>query len=348
MHSSSPFIDTAAVEAWDAWFRWRERDCLRDVSVEMTWLRSAAAVAAVERGSDSSLIEDALVDAMSSWRLLLDERILASAGTPIASWPSDGLVAVLNAAAFVRDALGPHPRLDLVAFESTAELAVRALDDAAQVATRGGSGCPCTRMRIGIIGLADAFALLGMNYAGDTARATADALGRALAEGSLLESIRLGRDRGVPATATHGTLARGAAISLSARLREEQRRHGLRHERLTAITSQARLALFANNVSDALDPLAGENHLKYIATQHDTRAIVTSGYALTLLRERASTGQLAAAAALAAQASLESQQSIRQVVQAWTDEPIVYPPASTLHAGRCDSKTPTRPYLEGR
>lgn len=43
----APFIDAAAVEAWDAWFRWRD-DELHDLSIEDTWWRVAATLASAE------------------------------------------------------------------------------------------------------------------------------------------------------------------------------------------------------------------------------------------------------------------------------------------------------------
>ena len=46
--SPSPFLDPVAVEAWDAWFRWREDGQLRDISVEATWERVAGALAQAE------------------------------------------------------------------------------------------------------------------------------------------------------------------------------------------------------------------------------------------------------------------------------------------------------------
>src|SRR5690348_2313422 len=99
----SSFIETAAVEAWDAWFRWRERGRLRDISVEATWRRMARTLAAVEPAQPAAEYEAALMTAFASWRLLLDERVLATAGTHAAEWPNNDLVAVLNAGMFVRE-----------------------------------------------------------------------------------------------------------------------------------------------------------------------------------------------------------------------------------------------------
>ncbi|HEY0178168.1 MAG TPA: hypothetical protein VGC30_00870, partial [Dokdonella sp.] len=246
MHAPSPFIDAAAVEAWDAWFRWREHDRLHDRAIESTWRRAAAAVAGRADGG----LADALIDAYASWRLLLDERILATAGTPSADWPRTELAAVLNAAAFVRWRLSPTAQFDRDRFVETAALAVRALDAA---------GAGATPLRIGVVGLADAIALLGLRYRAPLAREQAREIVRALAEGCLRGSVQLARERGARFDADEDTLRSVSRRGLATELIRDVRRCGLRHRRLTAIAPQPRLALLANNVADALDPLLGEN-----------------------------------------------------------------------------------------
>lgn len=61
------------------------------------------------------------------------------------------------------------------------------------------------------------------------------------------------------------------------------RRHGLRHQTLTAVSSQSWLALLANNVADALDSLRGENHLHTIIAHGGLTTTCLPGYALSAL-----------------------------------------------------------------
>src|SRR5690349_13033222 len=119
-HQPSPFLDTAAVDAWDAWFRLREHGELRDVSVETTWKRVANAL--VERETDSRTTWCArLFEAQAQWRLLIDARIIATAGTAKPEWPADP-VAVLNAASFVEAAYKPQAHVDHDMLANMAEL----------------------------------------------------------------------------------------------------------------------------------------------------------------------------------------------------------------------------------
>ncbi|MEO5559445.1 MAG: hypothetical protein ABIO49_06530 [Dokdonella sp.] len=324
MHGPPSFIDSVAVEAWDAWFRWREHGRLRDISVEATWRRMAKALASREPAQSAPGYEATLMSALDSWSLLLDERIIATAGTGAAAWPNNDLAAVVNAAIFVREPWSTFARFDLAAFNSTAELAVRALDGAALLGSDTASHAH--RHRIGIVGLADALALLGLRYDSDTGRKQAASIGYALADGCFRGAIRSAREHGACMELSGGLLDAATRRGLPAELLNDARRHGLRHERLTAITSQPRLALFANNVANALDPLVGEASLHRIETSEQTRCVRSSGYALTLHRAQFNdAAKFPASTETGANLTQSAQRAMRQAVQPWIDEPIAYP-----------------------
>lgn len=324
MYGYSPFIDAAAVEAWDAWFRWRDRDRLYDLSIEATWQRVAGALSG-GTGSAASREREELFAALASWQLLLDERILESAGTPGQSWPGNRLVAALNVPMFVRGGFSDHAGFDAAAFEAAAALAVRALDDAMRLA--GGERGDLPQLRIGLIGLADALLMLGLPYEAGTARRKASDIARLLAQGCLRGTVQLAAERGRLPGTTQETADRARLRGLPEPLIEEVSRQGVRHARLTAITSQPRLALFANNVADALEPLHGENHVQHIASQGQDRAIRSSGYALTLLRRTPSFRAGAAPVDATATPSIRARLAMREAVQGWIDESVPFPRA---------------------
>lgn len=291
-NAASPFATPAAVEAWDAWFRWRENGALRDDTVESTWQRVASALAAVEPGDERSAFRHRLLEACFDWRLLLDERILATAGSGAMSWPGDGLVAVLNLAGFVRSPAAARASLDIAAIEAGAGLAVHALDNA--IVLRGDSARIAKRLRIGVVGLADAFAQLGLGYDDEEARSLARSIAQALAEGSLRATIALAEVRGCAVRGDASWLRRACLRDTPHELIAAARRHGLRHAGLTAITSQPRLARFANDVVDAIHPSAA------------------GGY-----------GGVPAKAPV--RVSVPSQIELRGAMQPWIDEPISCP-----------------------
>ena len=317
----SPFVELAAVEAWDAWFRWREQTDLRDFSIEDTWRRVSAALASVEPPGEIPMWQTRFMDALASWRLLPDERLLAVAGTGRITWGDGVLHAALNAAAFVSTDYAAAS-IDLAALSDCAALAVRVLDNAALLAA-----LPAPRLRIGILGIADALALLGLAYDSDAGRAQMSSTARALAEGCLRGSIMLAMARGACDHGLRVSIKRAELRGAPTNLLGDAARHGLRHAQLTAITSQPRLALLANDVADAVDPLRGVNHTHVITAADGPRTVRSSGYALSTLRAcgREPNGVPDTLAMLPWIAQIE----MRAALQPWMDEPITYPLLAT-------------------
>lgn len=314
----SPFIELAAVEAWDAWFRWRDRSGLRDFSIEDTWRRVAGALATVEPLGERDALRARCTDALAAWRLLPDERLLADAGTGRNGWHTGTLHVALNAAAFVSTDRTVAAVIDLAGMADCAALAVRVLDNAALLA-----GNPTPQVRVGILGIADALALLGLPYDSDAGRARAAAMVRALAEGCFRGNVMLAAARGARAEASRVGIARGRSRGIPPGLLRMAARHGLRHLRLVAIVPQPRLALLANDVADAADPLHGWDHACVIAAADGLRDLRSPGYALNILRANDECRD--GAPQTLADLPWTAQTAMRAALQPWLDEPIDYP-----------------------
>lgn len=330
MQRTSPFIDPASVEAWDSWFRWRERGRLRDLDVEATWRRVVDALTVARDASTPAAAE--LFEACASWRLLLDERILAGAGTPEARWPDDGLVALINVPVFVRGRFGADAAIDRASLAQTARLAVTALDAAADAAVPGGARS--RSLRVGLTGMADALALLGVEYGSEAGRRQAAEIARLIAQASLEAGVRLACDRGADGGDAALPLERARLRGWPAELVRDLARHGVRYAALTAITAQPRLALLANNVADGLDPLPDERPPRTGAAV--ARAVVSGSYALTLRRALAAP----ATAAFATRAELPpgAVTAMRAAVRPWIDAPIDDTPSPHPAAGAAASE----------
>lgn len=316
----APFIDAAAAEAWDAWFRWREGSELRDVTVESSLRRVATALSAVEPQEPERWCNRFLA-AFNDWKLVLDAQILASAGTGHSHWARNGLSAVLNAAAFVRSGFTPDAQFDLVEFEHCAELAVRALDNALWVESVVGSG---NTLRIGVVGVADALAMLGLVYDSDAARSRAQSIMTMLATGCLRGSLQLACERG-PLTGTAPLQSESAQRrALPPTLVEALQMHGMRHAALTAIERQPQLALLANNVADALDPLGSGAHCWHIEAPDGARRVRSAGYASTLYRRMHPIAALDTPLLLATP-PVEAQIAMRAACAPFVDAALDYP-----------------------
>jgi ribonucleoside-diphosphate reductase alpha chain len=320
MRSDSPFISPVAVEAWDACFRWRDHGRLGDLTIDTTWDRVASCLTGDGTGTAREDYRRRLLHAFGGWRLLLDERILTTAGTSRCVWPDDGLAAALNVARFVKAPCTPRAEFDRAAFEETADLAVRALDDATLVVRAPKPTVPA-HLRIGMLGVADALALLGIAYDSPEALAQTAIFAQALAHGCLHGSVAMARERGARMSCPQAWEVRERSRQTPPELIAEAVRSGLRHDGLTALTSQQHLAWLANDVSDALDPLRARACAYEFACGNGRRCVQSEGYARIVAR------QLGASRndALLGPVSVSAQLRLRAVAQAWIDEPISYP-----------------------
>lgn len=297
------FTDAAAVEAWDAWFRWRDAQGLRDRTIASTWARVAGSIATAE-GASAGTWSQRYVRAFNRWRLLPDERLLRSAGTGVApDLTHPAPAAVVNVAKFVSAPSTARARLESQALADMAALAVRLLDDAwigAGSQAPDAMGAEPPGLRIGPIGMAGALERLGIGYGSIAAIAQAREVASALAVGTLRGSVELARERGPVACDLDCLEARWRARGMPEPLIADALRWGVRHERLTCIDSHPRLALLADNASDALDPVTHRSPARLDGKDRD--------------------GPHASAAG-----TLRAQIELRAAMQPWIDAPIDYP-----------------------
>ena len=301
-HSVAPttrFTDPAAVDAWDQWFRWRHAEGLRDRTIDATWARVAQAVA---EAVDDRACMRRYIDAFSRWQLLPDERLLRSAGTASHPNPLESPAATLNVSAFVTAPLTRQAQWDAEAFSRVAALAVRLLDDALVVAHGATPGF--RDLRIGVIGFADALGLLGIGYADAEAVELARRVGAALAHGTLRGTVDLAQERGAIDRHPVHRVALWRDRGTPGPLIDDALRWGVRHTRLSAVERQPRIALLANNASDALDPAT---------PRHRPRADRTASEAPPRTARAATVDHIAA------------QLALRATIQPWIDAPIDYP-----------------------
>ena len=132
----------------------------------------------------------------------------------------------------------------------TAALAAHLLDDAMLVFGGALSG----GLRIGVIGFADALHKLGIAYASAGACVQARTFAIALAEGCLRGAIELAEERGAPEATPIDQLKLWRLREMPVGLVERASRNGVRHLIRTAIRNHPRLAMLADNTTDAIDP----------------------------------------------------------------------------------------------
>jgi ribonucleoside-diphosphate reductase alpha chain len=171
------------------------------------------------------------------------------------------LLGSLNLTRFVRDPFTPQAQLDLAAIDAIVPVAVRILDNAIDASRmplpqQYEEARAKRRIGLGVTGLADALAMLGLTYGDDAAvAATGDWLKR-IAHASYDASVELAREKGAfPLFDAEPYLASGNMQAMDPDLRQKIREHGIRNALLTSIAPTGTISLYAGNVSSGIEPI---------------------------------------------------------------------------------------------
>ena len=167
----------------------------------------------------------------------------------------------LNLARFVARPFTADARIDMDALREAAALGVRFLDDVIDLSAfpldRQAEQARATRrIGLGITGLADALAILGLRYDSDDGRAQAVTMMQAICHAAYSASIDLAAEKGAfPSLVADEFLAGGFARRLPENLRERIRSQGIRNSHLLAIAPTGTISLLADNVSSGIEPI---------------------------------------------------------------------------------------------
>jgi ribonucleoside-diphosphate reductase alpha chain len=183
----------------------------------------------------------------------------------------------------VLEAFAPTARFDVSALRATTRLAVRFLDNIIEI-----SRFPLFRQReqvrrsrrigLGITGLADALAMLGLRYDEERARVAAASVMRTIRDAAYAASIELAREKGAFPAFDRVHYAAGPFIrSLPDELQAAILRHGIRNSHLLAIAPAGTVSLLADNVSSGIEPIFGLETVRRVLDRdgkhHDFRLV---------------------------------------------------------------------------
>ena len=171
------------------------------------------------------------------------------------------LLGSLNLTRFIVDPFGTEAGLDTASLAETAAVAVRFMDNVIDVSNyplpqQREEAFAKRRIGLGITGLADALAMVGLTYGSpEAASAAADWMG-AIEEAAYGTSIGLARERGPFPLFDQERFGRtGHAARLAPDLRTKIERHGIRNGLLTSIAPTGTISLLAGNVSSGIEPI---------------------------------------------------------------------------------------------
>lgn len=197
----------------------------------------------------------------------------------------------LNLTQYVHEPFGRHPRLDLAALADAATVATRMLDNVYQVSAwplkaQSTVAHATRRLGLGITGLADALAMLGVRYGEDHALELADAIMRTVSHAAYRASIALADERGpFPAYDSASYLGSDFIQTLPPELIDSIWRHGIRNSHLTALAPAGAISVLANNVSSGVEPIFAMRQQRTLRGDDGRRhTVAAADYAWTLFR----------------------------------------------------------------
>lgn len=236
----------------------------------------------------------------------------------------------VNLTRFVSQPFAADAALDWERLRNTVTTAVRLLDNVYEV-----SGFPLSqqsqiarssrRLGLGITGLADTLAMLGLSYGSEPAVQLAGTIMETVCHTAYRASIELAREKGsFPQFDPQHYLAGEFIQRLPDDIRHNIARYGIRNSHLAAIAPTGTISLLANNVSSGLEPVYRyrfQRHIRNADGSLDT--VEVADYAYQLFREmHGETAPLPPAFVSAAELSPFDQLAMQGALQPHVDNAI--------------------------
>ena len=167
----------------------------------------------------------------------------------------------LNLTRFVQHPFAEHPRVDFDDLRAVVSVATRFLDNVhdismfplkAQEKVAGAS----RRIGLGVTGLADMFAMLGLRYGSQASINLTRQIMSTIRDTAYSTSIEMAQEKGTfPEFDKTKYGASPFVLALSHDIQDAISRHGIRNSHLLAVAPTGSISLLANNVSNGIEPI---------------------------------------------------------------------------------------------
>ncbi len=234
----------------------------------------------------------------------------------------------VNLTAFVRAPFAAGAELDAAGIERTVATAVRFLDDVVELSkyplpAQRAQAQATRRIGLGVTGLADTLAMLGLAYDSDAGRAAAGRILEQIRNAAYRASVALAAEKGpFPAFDREAYLAAEFIGRLPADVRDGIARSGARNSHLLAVAPTGTISLLANNVSSGVEPIFSiESERKVLDESGARQTYRVVDYAAALWR-REQRGPLPATFVTAAELSPDAHLAMLATLQPFVDHSI--------------------------
>ena len=202
------------------------------------------------------------------------------------------LLGSINLARLVAAPFTENARIDEGRLADLVALAVRMMDnvvDASRFAIpeQRAEAQAKRRIGLGVTGLADALAMVRLEYGTEAAVAQTEAWMAALQRAAYLASVELAKEKGAfPLYDREKYLAGESVQALPADVREAIAANGIRNALLTSIAPTGTISLYAGNVSSGVEPVFAHSYTRKVLQPDGSRTEeVVEDYALKIYRE---------------------------------------------------------------
>lgn len=203
------------------------------------------------------------------------------------------LLGSINLAVLISNPFETNAKLDQSRLEKLVQTAVRMMDNVVDVSrfpleAQAQEARAKRRIGLGITGLADALAMLGLRYGSPKAALQTEKWAQIIARSAYLTSVELAKEKGAfPLFDADAFLSSGMVAHMDDDVKSAIRTYGIRNALLTSIAPTGTISLYAGNISSGIEPIFAHQYTRKVLQKDGTKTEEeVVDYAVRLWREK--------------------------------------------------------------
>ncbi|SER80484.1 ribonucleoside-diphosphate reductase class II [Tranquillimonas rosea] len=187
------------------------------------------------------------------------------------------LLGSVNLSRLVHQAYTEDAQLDIQALDDLVATAVRMMDNVVDASRfplepQAREAAAKRRIGLGVTGLADALAMVGLRYGSDEAATQTEAWMKRIARASYLASTEIAKEKGpFPLFDADAYLGSRTMQAMDEDVRVAVAEHGIRNALLTSVAPTGTISLYAGNVSSGIEPVFAHSYTRKVLQRDGSR-----------------------------------------------------------------------------